>query len=478
MALVMKACYFLVDENGSSYQGVGADTVQVPAGTDVADFRDAVVGKNKDGLLQGVSAVELKVYERRNEITNLPECQLRVTGAIGDCHGSEETAVFVVVPTRTSSFSPLGSTRFDSQRSLSIDWSNPEAFNVSLDGAFPLLQSQVLPCPYSGTAVSNTNQLSFPDTMFSSLGSTNVSSKKQPPTMLMQNSSNNNNNAFNEHDHHEISLMMEEFFGSPSSSTVSPSMTFASPSDLDSIKSFQTIALPTNATQNDLAVQNSHAIQNDLSIHTNIASAFALSSPHTPATPSIVSYSSETQNSKHSPSFPPLIYEPQHHDQQSHFHQLHHLQQQSQQLQLQQQSLQQQERNLHLHHQQQQQQQLHSPTDPSISLDLIVGYSPKSFSKTCKITKKARKCSFCAKICSNNSSLKSHILTHTKERPFACTVCPSTYTTNSRLKLHMMSHTKEYPFPCMHAECEFNGRTKWELRRHCSAKHPGLDIIL
>ncbi|ORY45873.1 hypothetical protein BCR33DRAFT_715907 [Rhizoclosmatium globosum] len=90
-----------------------------------------------------------------------------------------------------------------------------------------------------------------------------------------------------------------------------------------------------------------------------------------------------------------------------------------------------------------------------------------SASTTSTTRKKIHACQICNKVCSNSTSLKSHIRTHTGERPFACPYpgCTAAYTTNQRLTIHKRSHSLEFPYIC-ERNCGFAAKQKCELVRH------------
>ncbi|KPJ21308.1 Zinc finger protein 816, partial [Papilio machaon] len=53
-------------------------------------------------------------------------------------------------------------------------------------------------------------------------------------------------------------------------------------------------------------------------------------------------------------------------------------------------------------------------------------------------------CTMCDKIFDQKSILKSHIRTHTGERPFQCTICPAKFTQSSSLGTHTkLVHLKQ-----------------------------------
>lgn len=57
-------------------------------------------------------------------------------------------------------------------------------------------------------------------------------------------------------------------------------------------------------------------------------------------------------------------------------------------------------------------------------------------------------CDHCAHVFTRKHNLKSHLLTHTLEKPFRCHICSSKFRRLHDLKRHEKLHTGEKPFEC------------------------------
>lgn len=81
-----------------------------------------------------------------------------------------------------------------------------------------------------------------------------------------------------------------------------------------------------------------------------------------------------------------------------------------------------------------------------------------------KAHKKLYKCSVCLRLFGLASSLKSHMLTHTGEKPFPCDICGRAFRRLAELQPHRRIHTGEKPFSCEFCERRF--ADKGNMRKH------------
>ena len=80
------------------------------------------------------------------------------------------------------------------------------------------------------------------------------------------------------------------------------------------------------------------------------------------------------------------------------------------------------------------------------------------------------KCPECPKDFTNPAFLKSHLRTHTDERPFTCPYCPLKFKAKYHMECHRKRHTKaEGQFICL--ECADGFETGEELKEHSASCH-------
>ncbi|XP_065206021.1 oocyte zinc finger protein XlCOF19-like [Planococcus citri] len=76
-------------------------------------------------------------------------------------------------------------------------------------------------------------------------------------------------------------------------------------------------------------------------------------------------------------------------------------------------------------------------------------------------------CKFCQKCFRWDSSLRTHLKTHTNERPHQCSSCNFSFRRSCDLKRHMITHTNEKNYSCQHCSKKFTRNSS--LQRHVRA---------
>jgi hypothetical protein len=101
MATPREIWYLLVNNDGTPYMDTSADIVVLPSSASIVNLKKSIKAENADGLLQGISPAQLKVYASTTTPPLKSQTPLENCIAIDDLGTEEKSALLVNVPTIT-----------------------------------------------------------------------------------------------------------------------------------------------------------------------------------------------------------------------------------------------------------------------------------------------------------------------------------------------------------------------------------------
>lgn len=109
----------------------------------------------------------------------------------------------------------------------------------------------------------------------------------------------------------------------------------------------------------------------------------------------------------------------------------------------------------------------------------VCGTCNKPFSQAANLTAHVRthsgekpfRCTVCDRRFSQSSSVTTHMRTHSGERPYRCRMCKKTFSDSSTLTKHLRIHSGEKPYQCKVCLLRFSqsGNLNRHMRVHCNA---------
>ena len=83
-------------------------------------------------------------------------------------------------------------------------------------------------------------------------------------------------------------------------------------------------------------------------------------------------------------------------------------------------------------------------------------------------------CNQCGKAYTSKRSMEQHVdVVHLGKKSFVCNVCNQSFGRTTTLRVHMLSHTKELPFRCEY--CSAGYKEKRNLKKHMMKSHPEIE---
>ncbi|XP_055944529.1 PR domain zinc finger protein 12-like [Argiope bruennichi] len=90
--------------------------------------------------------------------------------------------------------------------------------------------------------------------------------------------------------------------------------------------------------------------------------------------------------------------------------------------------------------------------------------------------RKKAKCVICHKGFNSRSNLRSHMRTHTQQKPFKCDVCQRRFSQSSTLRNHTRLHTGEKPYKCSTCRSSYSQLAGLRAHQKSSQHQPKLHL--